>query len=124
LLETDRVSVVTRGVYDDIRRVADLAPLPTTARALRALARTMGEGSASLFMKADASGAQVKGTDLSRARVLAFATHGLRIGGLPGLTEPALVFTSPQAPTALDDALLTAGAVELQLAADLIILSA
>ena len=84
----------------------------------------MDEGSARLFVAADTSRAQVKGTDLSRARVLAFATHGLRIGGLPGLTEPALVFTPPQAPTALDDALLTGGAAELQFAADLIILSA
>jgi len=118
-------TVVTRGVYDDIRRVADLAPLPNTARELRALARTVGQGNARLYLGADATEAQVKATDLSGATVVAFATHGLLTGGLPGLDEPALVFTPPHEPTALDDALLTASeAAELHLAADLIILSA
>ena len=118
-------TVVTRGVYDDIRRVADLSPLPNTARELRALAATVGAGGARLFLGADATEARVKATDLSAARVVAFATHGLLTGGLPGLSEPALVFTPPDAPTALDDALLTASeAAELRLAADLIILSA
>jgi CHAT domain-containing protein len=123
--------VVTRGVYDDIRRVADLAPLPNTARELRALARTL-EGATGgagwqtrLFLGDEAREAQVKAADLSQATILAFATHGLLTGGVPGLTEPALVFTPPEQPSERDDALLTASeASQLRLAADLIILSA
>jgi CHAT domain-containing protein len=67
----------------------------------------------------------VKTTDLSRADVVAFATHGLLADGLPGLAEPALVFTPPARPSPLDDALLTASeAAELKLSAELVILSA
>ena len=118
-------AVVTRGVYDDLRRVADLAPLPNTARELRALAAAVGQGRATLYLGAEATETQVKATDFTQANVLAFATHGLLSGGLPGLTEPALVFTPPDAPDATDDALLTASeAAQLRLSADLIILSA
>ncbi|MEL7228667.1 MAG: CHAT domain-containing protein, partial [Pseudomonadota bacterium] len=78
-----------------------------------------------LFMGEQASETQVKATDFSRARIIAFATHGLLAGGIAGLEEPALVFTPPQEPTALDDGLLTASeAAALNLSADLVILSA
>jgi len=117
--------IYTRGVYDDIRRVADLSPLPNTARELRAMAQTMGAPDSALFLGAAATETQVKSADLSGAQVLAFATHGLLTGGLPGLDEPALVFTPPNQPSPTDDALLTASeAAQLKLSASLIILSA
>lgn len=117
--------IITRGIYEDIRRVADLAPLPNTARELRALARVMGEDGAQVFLRDAATETMVKETDLSKAEVLAFATHGLLTGGLPGLDEPALVFTPPAVPGPEDDALLTASeAAQLDLSASLIILSA
>jgi len=117
--------IYTRGIYDDIRKVADLSPLPNTARELRAMARTMGAPDSALYLGANATETQVKSTDLSDADVLAFATHGLLTGGLPGLDEPALVFTPPLQPSAQDDALLTASeAAQLELSASLIILSA
>ena len=117
--------VVTRGVYEDVTKVADLSPLPNTARELRALAHTMGAGEASLFLSGEATERAVKETDLSKARVVAFATHGLLADGLPGLDEPALVFTPPAVPSAVDDALLKASeAAQLHLTASLVILSA
>lgn len=117
--------VLTRGVYEDVSRVADLAPLPNTARELRALARTMKAGEAALYLGAEATERAVKEADLSRARIVAFATHGLLADGLPGLDEPALVFTPPAVPSEVDDALLTASeAAQLELSASLVILSA
>ncbi len=117
--------IVTRGVYDDVKQVAELAPLPNTARELRKLAQTMGAAPDALFLSEAATETAVKSTDLSGANVLAFATHGLLADGLPGLSEPALVFTPPKQPDATDDALLTASeAAELKLSADLVILSA
>lgn len=117
--------VVTRGIYADITRVADLSPLPNTARELRTLAATMGAGPGSVFLAGEATEAQVKSADLSQADIVAFATHGLLADGLPGLSEPALVFTPPAAPSAEDDALLTASeAAQLKLSAQLVILSA
>ncbi|MGV6811241.1 MAG: CHAT domain-containing protein [Brevirhabdus sp.] len=123
--EDGAAPVYTRGIYDDIRRVADLSPLPNTARELRAMAQTLGAKDDALFLGRDATEEKVKSTDLSNADVLAFATHGLLTGGLPGLDEPALVFTPPDLPSARDDALLTASeAAQLNLSASLIILSA
>ena len=124
-VETDAPTVITRGVYQDIMNVADLAPLPNTARELRRLAATMGADQNAVFLAQDATEARVKDTDFSRARVVAFATHGLLAQGLPGLAEPALVFSIPDTPTERDDALLTATeAAQLNLAAELVILSA
>ncbi|WP_164512270.1 CHAT domain-containing protein [Oceaniglobus ichthyenteri] len=118
-------TVITRGVYEDVRRVADLAPLPNTARELRRLAATMGADPEAVYLAENATEAQVKDTDFSRVRVVAFATHGLLADGLPGLNEPALVFSIPDTPTERDDALLTASeAAQLKLAAELVILSA
>ncbi|MGR3453405.1 CHAT domain-containing protein [Pseudooceanicola sp.] len=118
-------AVVTRGVYEDVTRVADLSSLPNTETELQALARTMGAGRTSLYLAADATERNVKSAHLSRARILAFATHGLLADGLPGLDEPALVFTPPEVPSAEDDALLKASeAAQLNLSASLVILSA
>jgi len=123
--DTGAPSVITRGVYEDVARVADLAPLPNTARELRRLAATMGADDTSLFMGEQATETRVKATDLSTTRVVAFATHGLLADGLPGLAEPALVFTPPALPDETDDALLTATeAAQLKLSAQLVILSA
>lgn len=117
--------VVTRGIYEDVRRVADLAPLPNTAKELRRLAATMGVGPDSVHLARAATETAVKSIDMSDADVVAFATHGLLADGLPGLSEPALVFTPPDVPSAEDDALLTASeAAQLKLSADLVILSA
>jgi len=115
----------TRGVYDNVSRVADLAPLPNTAKELKSLAHVMGAGDSAIRLGRDATEAAVKSADLSNTSVLAFATHGLLANGLPGLDEPALVFTPPNEPSDTDDALLTASeAAQLKLSADLIILSA
>lgn len=114
---------VSRGIYEDVSRVADLMPLPNTSRELRRLAEVLGAGR--LFLGEQATETAVKQADLSRAEIVAFATHGLLADGLPGLTEPALVFTPPDAPSADDDALLTASeAAQLRLSASLVILSA
>ncbi|MCR8724202.1 CHAT domain-containing protein [Frigidibacter sp. ROC022] len=118
-------AVFTRGAYEDVARVADLTPLPNTAAELRALAQAMAAPGGSVHLGAAATEAAVKAADLSQADVIAFATHGLLADGLPGLSEPALVFTPPAAPSELDDALLTASeAAQLKLSANLVILSA
>ncbi|NLA68184.1 MAG: CHAT domain-containing protein, partial [Gammaproteobacteria bacterium] len=61
----------------------------------------------------------------SDTAVLAFATHGLLSGELPGLAEPALVLPPPDIATPEDDGLLTASEVAaLKLSADWVLLSA
>ncbi len=118
-------AIHTRGVYQQVAKVANLAPLPNTAKELRALAKVTGARDQDIYLREQATEKAVKQANLTDVRVLAFATHGLLAGGLKGLTEPALVFTPPNEPNQLDDALLTASeAASLKLSADLIILSA
>ena len=102
-----------------------LPPLPETADELNAMARSLGAGKDSLFLRERATETAVKTTDLSDTRVLAFATHALVAGELAGMAEPALVLTPPKKGTEKDDGLLTASEVAtLKLDADLVILSA
>lgn len=116
---------VSRGTFETVQQVAGLAQLPNTARELKRLARLTGVGDDALFLGDAATETSVKDADLSRANILAFATHGLLTGELAGLGEPALVFTPPLNPSEEDDALLTASeAASLKLSAELIILSA
>ena len=72
-----------------------MAALPDTAGELRALARALGAGDDSVFLRQRATEARVRSIDLSPYRVIAFATHGLVTGNLKGLAEPALVLTPP-----------------------------
>jgi CHAT domain-containing protein len=105
--------------------VRGLAPLPQTEGELRQLAKVLGAGAGSLRMGAQATEGSVKRDDLSRYRVLAFATHGLVAGEIGGLVEPALAFTPPAVATPEDDGLLMASeAARLNLNAEWVILSA
>jgi CHAT domain-containing protein len=114
-----------RAGLADAEQLRALAPLPQTARELRALARSLGAGPATVRLGPEATEAAVKAADLSRTRVLAFATHGLLSGDIAGLAEPALVLTPPDTPSIADDGLLTASEIaELSLDADWVLLSA
>ncbi|MFG1479793.1 CHAT domain-containing protein [Xanthobacter sp. V4C-4] len=120
----DVAGALLRGGRIDLETVRGLAPLPQTEGELRRLAAALGAPADAVQVGAAATKTAVMTADLSRYRVLAFATHGLLAGDIPGLSEPALVFTPPAADGA-DDGLLTASeAARLKLAADWVILSA
>jgi CHAT domain-containing protein len=119
------VSSYFRGALADVEAVRDLAPLPATETELKRLAAALKAGEGSIALGPAATETAVKRADLTRARIIAFATHGLVSGELAGVAEPALVFTPPKEASALDDGLLTASeAAELRLAADWVVLSA
>lgn len=103
------------------RRVRDLPSLPATEPELRRVAQALAPPEQAILTGPLATEAAVRKADLTRASVLAFATHGLMAGDLDGLDEPALVMT----PAAPDDGLLTASEImRLRIAADWVILSA
>jgi CHAT domain-containing protein len=109
----------------DLRALRSLEPLPETQGELAALAKSLKASENSLFFGEKATEAAVKTTDLSRYRIVAFATHGLLAGEFRGLAEPALVLTPPNQATKIDDGLLTASEIaNLKLDADWVILSA
>ena len=106
--------------------MALLPRLPDTADELKAVALALQvDPSKVLNLGKDANERKVKGTDLSRFRVIAFATHGLVPGDLDGLTQPALALTAPQVADIDGDGLLTMEEVlALKLDSDWVVLSA
>ena len=92
---------------------------------VRRIAAALGAGSEGVVLGADATERRVRETDLSRYRVVEFATHGLLPGELRCQAEPALALTPPATPTKGEDGLLDASEVAtLKLDADWVVLSA
>ena len=106
-----------------------LGPLPETRDEVLAIAKAMGaDPERDVVLGAAVTRQRVKQADLSRTRVIAFATHGLLPGDFPGLTQPALALSAPPGVNADDQplqALLTLEDVlQLKLDADWVVLSA
>lgn len=100
-----------------------LPPLPDTRDEVLALAKALKARPEDAVLGKAASRDSVMHRDLSRSAVLAFATHGLQPGELPGLDEPALAMTLP--PSEEQSPLLTLSDVlSLKLDADWVLLSA
>jgi len=110
----------------DSAELAMLPPLPDTAEELRAMAIALGANPATaLHLGPDANEEKVKSLDLTRFKVVAFATHGLVPGDLNGLTQPALALSAPDISGSKGDGLLTMGEIlALRLDADWVVLSA
>jgi CHAT domain-containing protein len=118
------VGSVYRGVAPDPNELRALDALPGTAAELKALAKALGAADGDVYLRERATETRVKAADLSKKRVIAFATHGLMAGDM-GLGEPGLVLTPPATVSALDDGYLSASeAARLNLRAEWIILSA
>ena len=113
------------SVVDIDRLRTGLPPLPETGDELRAVAHDLGASDDDVKLGAAATVTIVKATPLEQYRVIDFATHGLVAGEVSGLSEPALVLSLPDKPTAEDDGLLTASRIaKLNLDADWAVLSA
>ncbi|MBK5914082.1 hypothetical protein CCR84_07050 [Rhodocyclus purpureus] len=100
-----------------------ISPLPDTRDEILALAKALGaEPGRDVFLGSAASRETVLGMDLSRRKVIAFATHGLLAGDFPGVDQPALALANPgggkHGLLTLDDIL------GLKLDADWVVLSA
>lgn len=107
-------------------RLSALPRLPDTADEIRSIALAMGaDPEKDVFLGAAANEHTVKTLDLSRYRVVAFATHGLVPGDLDGLTQPALALSAPEVARTEGDGLLTMEEILwLRLHADWVVLSA
>lgn len=110
----------------DIAELAMLPRLPDTRQELLAMARALdADPTKALYLGRDANEKNVETLDLSRYRIVAFATHGLVPGDIDGLTQPALALTAPEVAGISGDGLLTMEKIlALKLDADWIVLSA
>lgn len=121
-----RQVIVSPAAEAETSRLAMLPRLPDTAEEIRGIARVTGADlERDVFLGAPANERTVKKLDLSRYRVIAFATHGLVPGDLDGLTQPALALTAPEVAKVEGDGLLTMEEIlALRLDADWVVLSA
>ncbi|WP_120077330.1 CHAT domain-containing tetratricopeptide repeat protein [Aurantiacibacter odishensis] len=103
--------------------IADLPPLLTADAELLALAEAL-PGDDVLLVGSDAAEENFKRADLSKARVIAFATHGLVAGELRNLWEPALLLGTLGEDSGEDGLLGASEIAQLKLDADWVILSA
>jgi CHAT domain-containing protein len=89
------------------------------------MAGTLKSDPKSLWLQENATESRIKSLDLSKYRVLAFATHGLMSGEVKGVGEAGLILTPPREGTLEDDGYLSASEIaRLKLNAELVILSA
>ncbi|MCK6453386.1 MAG: CHAT domain-containing protein, partial [Alphaproteobacteria bacterium] len=118
-------SLFRQGAVADAAALRRLPSLPESAGELRMLAKLLKAEERHVVLGADATETRLRQTDLTKFRVVAFATHGLTSGEFPGVAEPALVLSPPQRPSPEDDGLLTASEIaRLSLDADWTLLSA
>ena len=110
----------------DSADLAQLPRLPDTAEELKSIALALdADPSKVLKLGVTANERTVKTTDLSKYRIIVFATHGLVPGELNGLTQPALALSAPDVAGVDGDGLLTMEEVlALRLDADWVVLSA
>jgi len=110
----------------DSAELALLPRLPDTADELKSIAVALEVDPAKVLnLGAQANEQIVKTTDLSKYKVLVFATHGLVPGDLNGLTQPALALSAPDVAGVEGDGLLTMEEIlALKLDADWVVLSA
>lgn len=102
-----------------------LPALPDTRDEILAIAHAL-EASVErdAFFGQQANPRQVMQADLRRRKIVAFATHGLMAGDLPGLDQPALAL-SPEKGRSINEGLLRLEDIlKLSLDADLVVLSA
>src|SRR5262249_22681952 len=100
--------------------------LPDTSEELKSISIALeADPTKVLNLGVKANEQVVKTTDLSKYRIIVFATHGLVPGELDGLTQPALALTAPDVAGIEGDGLLTMEEIlALKLDADWVVLSA
>ena len=110
----------------DSANLAQLPRLPDTADELKSIALALEvDPSKVLNLGVKANEQTVKTTDLSKYKILVFATHGLVPGELDGLTQPALALSAPDVAGVDGDGILTMEEIlALKLNADWVVLSA
>jgi tetratricopeptide (TPR) repeat protein/CHAT domain-containing protein len=118
-----------RRGFADVTQIRMQVPLPETADELCAVARDLRVDSNHIWLGARATEAEIKrlseAGELSKYRIIHFATHGALAGQVSGNSEPGLLLTPPDTATEGDDGYLSASEIAaLKLDADWVILSA
>jgi CHAT domain-containing protein len=102
-----------------------LTALPDTRDEITAIATALAaDPQRDAYFGPQANRQNVLGADLKRRRIVAFATHGLIAGDLPGLDQPALALSPAPGQPITAGLLKLEDILKLSLDADLVVLSA
>ena len=115
------------GQLADTEALRGLSKLPHAKIELENLGKTFGSAAKIVTGDQATESAVKQSKEIEQARFVVFSTHGLLATEVGSVAEPGLVFTPPSADakSETDDGLLTASeAAALNLAADLVVLSA
>lgn len=115
------------GQLADTEALRGLSKLPHAKIELENLGKTFGSAAKIVTGDQATESAVKQSKEIEQARFVVFSTHGLLATEVGSVAEPGLVFTPPSADakSEMDDGLLTASeAAALNLAADLVVLSA
>nr|WP_246503761.1 CHAT domain-containing tetratricopeptide repeat protein [Plastoroseomonas arctica] len=114
-----------RGIPPSVRDgLSALSALPETASELHALAGLFGAEESTLLLGQDATERRVAEARPELFRTLAFATHAVMAGELPGLVEPAIILTPNNEDVPFEGLLTASDVAAIRLDADLVLLSA
>jgi CHAT domain-containing protein/tetratricopeptide (TPR) repeat protein len=109
----------------NVAAIRQAPSLPETSAELKAMAKILGADESSIWLRERATESMVKKLNLSRYRIVAFATHGVMAGEVSGVVEPGLILTPPNEPTLEDDGYLSASEIaSLRLNSEWVLLSA
>ncbi len=116
--------VASRGPLPDLRlALGGLQPLPETRTELGRIAGLFEAKDARLMLGAEATRSALNQAVPAGYRTIAFATHAVMAGELPGITEPAIVLTA-DGPNLARTLLTASDVAAMTLDADLVLLSA
>ena len=102
-----------------------LTALPDTRAEITSIATALSaDPGRDAYFGPQANRQNVLGNDLRRRRIVAFATHGLVAGDLPGLDQPALALSPAPGQPITEGLLKLEDILKLSLDADLVVLSA
>lgn len=118
-----------RGVPDackeTIKQIADMPRLPNSGAELQSVREALGVDRGATFLRRDFTEERVKQEPLADYRIVYFATHAMLPHDFNCWAEPMLLTSPPTDAVAHEDGLLFASEIaELNLDADLVVLSA
>ncbi|MDI9349651.1 MAG: CHAT domain-containing protein [Candidatus Symbiobacter sp.] len=119
-----RAFYTNKACQDDLESMLSLGPLPGTRREVQNLASIMGAKPSEILMGEGFTKKALLDIDLSRFRVLHFATHGLLPSDLKCRTSPTLLATASKDEPLQSVFFETGDILNLKLNADLVVLSA
>ena len=106
--------------------IGEMIELPDSADELRNISQLLKGSKQDIYLRNKATQSIITDLEMSKFKVVQFATHGLMAGEFQGLFEPALVLTPAVENNFQEgDGLLTASEIaEMKMNADLVVLSA